>query len=307
VLKFGLVIATVNIRFGVSSMFLIIGFVVVLGCILGGFTMEGGSIHAMIHPLPAELTIIFGAGLGSFIASNPINVLKAVAGNIAKPLKGSPYTKAVYMEALMMQYEIYVNIKKGGLLALEQDVNDPNNSNIFKKYSTVLNNHHALDFFCDSMKLLVNGAAKTDEIDQVMDQDLDVHHAEAAAPGAAINTLADSMPAFGIVACVMGVVITMGFLDQPPNVIGEKVASALVGTFLGILLGYGFIAPVGKNIDAINASETHFFNMLRSGLTAFGNGAAPVTAVEFARRNIPNSERPGSGELEEVVRQIKPR
>jgi chemotaxis protein MotA len=140
-----------------------------------------------------------------------------------------------------------------------------------------------------------------------MDQDLDVHHAESATPGAAINNMADSMPAFGIVACVMGVVITMGFLDQPPNVIGEHVAAALVGTFLGILLGYGAIGPLAKSIDAINATEAHFFNMLRSGLTAFGNGAAPVTAVEFARRNIPNSERPGSNELEEVVRQIKPR
>jgi chemotaxis protein MotA len=171
----------------------------------------------------------------------------------------------------------------------------------------MISNHHALDFFCDSMKLLVNGAAKADEIDQVMDQDLDVHHSEAGGPGAAVNTLADSMPAFGIVACVIGVVLTMGVLDQGPSVIGAKVAGALVGTFLGILLGYGFIGPLAKFIDACNAAESQFYNSLRAGLTAFGNGAAPVTAVEFARRNIPNSERPGSVELEEVVRQIKPR
>ncbi len=288
-------------------MFVIIGFIVVLGAVLGGYLWEGGTIPVLLHPLPAEGTIIFGAGIGAFLASNPPAVIKAVIANIAKPLKGSKYTKPVYMEALMMQYEVYVNIKKGGLLALEQDVNDPHSSNIFKKYNAMLHDHHALDFFCDSMKLLINGSAKIDEIDQVMEMDLDVHHAESATPGAAVNVLADSMPAFGIVACVIGVVITMGFLDQPPNVIGAKVGAALVGTFLGILAGYGFLAPLAKNIDQVNATEAHFFNAMRAGLVAFGNGAAPVTAVEFARRNIPSSERPGSQELEEVVRQIKPR
>ena len=288
-------------------MFVIIGFIVVIGAVLGGYLWEGGKMGVILHPLPPEATIIFGAGLGAFLAANPMSVIKAVAANISKPLKGSKYTKAVYMEALMMQYEIYVNIKKGGLLALEQDVNDPHSSSIFKKYPTILHDHYALDFFCDSMKLLINGSAKIDEIDQVMDMDLDVHHAESAAPGAAVNTMADSMPAFGIVACVIGVVITMGFLDQPPDVIGSKVGAALVGTFLGILLGYGFLAPIAKNIDQINQTEAHFFSALRAGLVAFGNGAAPVTAVEFARRNIPSTERPGSQELEEVVRQIKPR
>jgi len=288
-------------------MFFIIGILVAIGGLITGYLMEHGNLGTLIHPLPAEGTIILGGAIGAFIASCPPHVFKLVLGSVAKPLKGNPYTKAVYMEALMMQYEIYVNIKKGGLLALEQDVNDPHNSNIFKKYSTFLNNHHAVDFFCDSMKLLVNGAAKSDEIDMIMDQDLDIHHAEAAIPGAAINNLADSMPAFGIVACVMGVVITMGFLDQPPNVIGGHVAAALVGTFLGIFIGYGVFSPIAKSIDAINSAEGYFYAMLRSGLTAFGNGAAPVTAVEFARRNIPNSERPGSTELEEVVRQIKPR
>jgi chemotaxis protein MotA len=260
-----------------------------------------------MEPLPAEGLILMGAAIGSFLAGNSMNTIKAVAANIAKPLKGSSYTKGVYMESLMLQYEVYVNIKKGGLLALEQDVNDPHSSTIFKKYPTMLHDHHALDFFCDSLKLLINGSAKIDEIDQVMDMDLDVHHAEAAAPGAAVGIMADAFPAFGIVACVMGVVITMGFLDQPPNVIGGHVGSALVGTFLGIFLSYGVFGPLAKNIDQVNAAEGHFFNAIRAGLVAFGNGAAPVTAVEFARRNIPSPERPGSQELEEVVRQIKPR
>ena len=288
-------------------MFFLIGLGVVFVAVIGGYLMEGGSIATLLHPLPAEGLIIFGAGAGAFLASNPLNLIKRVAGDLAKPLKGSPYTKPVYMEALMMQYEIYVNIKKGGLLALEQDVNDPHNSSIFKKYPTFTGNHHAMDFFCDSMKLLINGSAKMDEIDMVMDADLDVHHAENAAPGAAMGALADAFPAFGIVACVMGVVITMGFLDQPPNIIGAKVGAALVGTFLGILLAYGVFQPLAKNIEAVNAVESHYFNCIRSGLTSFGNGAAPITAVEFARRNIPSTERPGSGELEEVVRQIKPR
>ena len=288
-------------------MFFIIGLIVALGAVMGGYLMEGGKIEVLLHPLVPEGTILLGAAIGAFLAGNPPSVIKAVAGSIMKPLKGSKYTKAVYMEALMMQYEVYVNIKKGGLLALEQDINDPHSSAIFKKYNSILHDHHALDFFCDSMKLLVNGSAKIDEIDQIMDMDLDVHHAESAAPGAALNTLAGSLPAFGIVACVMGVVITMGFLDQPPNVIGAKVAAALVGTFMGIFLSYAIFEPLAKNIDQVNQIESHFFQMLRAGLVAFGNGAAPVTAVEFARRNIPSSERPGSQELEEVVRQIKPR
>ena len=288
-------------------MFFIIGLIVALGCVLGGYLMEQGKLEVLMHPMGPELLILMGAAIGAFLAGNPMTVIKQVAGGITKPLKGSRYTKAVYMEALMMQYEVYVNIKKGGLLALEQDVNEPVNSNIFKKYPAMLADHHALDFFCDSMKLLINGAAKIDEIDQAMDMELEVHHAETASPGASVNTVADSMPAFGIVACVMGVVITMGYLDQPPNVIGEHVGSALVGTFLGIFLGYGIFGPLAKNIDQVNATEAHFFNSIRAGLVAFGNGAAPVTAVEFARRNIPSAERPGSQELEEVVRQIKPR
>jgi chemotaxis protein MotA len=288
-------------------MFFIIGIALVFVGVIGGYLMEGGSIPTLLHPLPAEGTILMGAAIGSFLAGNPASVIKAVAANIMKPLKGSKYTKPVYMESLMLQYEVYVNIKKGGLLALEQDVNDPHSSSIFKKYGAMLADHHALDFFCDSMKLLINGSAKIDEIDQVMDMDLDVHHADTAAPGAAMSVLADGFPAFGIVACVMGVVITMGFLDQPPNVIGGHVGAALVGTFLGIFLSYGVFGPLAKNIDQVNAAEGHFFNALRAGLVAFGNGAAPVTAVEFARRNIPSPERPGSQELEEVVRQIKPR
>lgn len=288
-------------------MFFIIGLVVAVGAVMVGYFWEGGILSVLLHPIPPEGTIIFGAALGAFLASNPMSVIKAVAANIAKPLKGSKYTKAVYMEALMMQYEVYVNIKKGGLLALEQDVNDPHSSTIFKKYGALLHDHHALDFFCDSMKLLINGSAKIDEIDQVMEMDLDVHHAESAAPGAALNTMADSMPAFGIVACVIGIIITMGYLDQPPNVIGAKVGGALVGTMLGIFLAYGIFGPLAKSVDLVNQIEGHFFNALRAGLVAFGNGAAPVTAVEFARRNIPSSERPGSQELEEVVRQIKPR
>ncbi|MGA2080483.1 MAG: flagellar motor stator protein MotA [Holophaga sp.] len=288
-------------------MFFIIGLVVVFGAVLAGYTMEGGHIKVLMEPLPAEGTILLGAAIGSFLAGNSMNTIKSVAANIAKPLKGSRYTKPVYMESLMLQYEVYVNIKKGGLLALEQDVNDPHSSSIFKKYPSMLADHHALDFFCDSLKLLINGSAKIDEIDQVMDMDLDVHHAEAAAPGGSVGIMADAFPAFGICACVMGVVITMGFLDQPPNVIGGHVGAALVGTFLGIFLSYGVFGPLAKNIDQVNAADGHFFNAIRAGLVAFGNGAAPVTAVEFARRNIPGSERPGSQELEEVVRQIKPR
>jgi len=288
-------------------MFLIIGYVLALGAVLTGYLMEGGKIATLVHPLLPEGIVIIGAAIGGFLASNPMSIIKAVAGDIMKPLKGSRYTKAVYMEALMMQYEVYVNIKKGGLLALEQDVNDPHSSNIFKKYEAMMHDHHAMDFFCDSMKLLINGSAKIDEIDQVMDRDLDVHHAEGAAPGGAVNNLADSMPAFGIVACVLGIIVTMGFLDQPPNIIGAHVGSALVGTMLGIFVGYGIVGPLAKNMDQITGIEAHFFTMLRAGLVAFGNGAAPVTAVEFARRSIPSSERPGAQELEEVVRQIKPR
>jgi len=283
-------------------MFFIIGLVVVFVAVIGGYLMEGGSIPTLLHPLPAEGLIIFGAGAGAFLAANPLNLIKRVAADIMKPLKGSPYTKAVYMEVLMMQYEVYVNIKKGGLLALEQDVNDPHNSAIFKKYTTFTHNHHALDFFCDSMKLLINGSAKMDEIDMVMDAELDVHHAENAAPGAAMGALADAFPAFGIVACVMGVVITMGFLDQPPNIIGAKVGAALVGTFLGILLAYGFVEPLGGLLEQKVEDAGKELQCIKTTLLASMQGYAPQVAIEFGRKVLYSPDRPTFTELESHVK-----
>jgi chemotaxis protein MotA len=283
-------------------MFVIIGFIVVLASVLGGYLIEGGSLGVILHPLGPEGLMIVGAGAGAFLAGNPPHVIKAVVANIGKPFKGSPYTKPVYMEALMLQYEVYVNVKKGGLLALEQDTNDPHNSAIFKKYPTFLNNHHALDFFCDAMKLLINGSAKIDEIDQVMDLDLDVHHAESAAPGAAVNVMADGFPAFGIVACVMGIVITMGFLDQPPNVIGAKVGAALVGTFLGILLSYGFVQPLATKLEHQVSAEAQYLTCIKAGLLSTYKGLAPAIAVEFARRVLAEEVRPTFEETEQACR-----
>jgi chemotaxis protein MotA len=286
-------------------MLVLVGYVIVVGAVFGGFALAGGHLGAMVQPL--EFLMIGGAAFGAFIVGNPAKTLKATFKSLPSLLKGSKYTKALYMELMALLYEILDKTRKEGLLAIERDIEAPKESALFRKYPRVLKDHHLVEFITDYLRLMVSGKLNALEIEALMDREIDTHHQEGEIPAHALQRVGDGLPAFGIVAAVMGVVHTMESVGAPPAELGMLIAHALVGTFLGILLAYGVFQPLAKNIDAVNAAEAYYYNCIRSGFTSFGNGAAPITAVEFARRNIPSTERPGSGELEEVVRQIKPR
>ena len=286
-------------------MFIIIGIVVVLGCVIGGFLMINGPLGALIQP--SEYVVIGGAAIGAMLAANPAKMLMLVTQKIPAALKGSPYNKDSFGELLRMQYDVYVNAKKGGLLSIEEDVNAPSKSSIFSKYPVFLANHHAVDFFCDAMKMLVNGAAQPEELEIMMESELETHHEENAIVPALLNRVSDSLPGLGIVAAVLGIVVTMQHLDGPPEELGHHVGAALVGTFLGLLLSYGIVAPIAANLENLSHDEAKYYGCLKAGLVAFANGAAPLTAVEFARKTIFSFDRPSNKEIEPKLREIKPR
>jgi chemotaxis protein MotA len=286
-------------------MFIIIGLIIVLGSILGGFLMIDGPVAALIQP--SELVVIGGACIGSVVIGTPIKLLMQVAKVLPAALKGSPYSKATFAELLKLQYEVFVNAKKGGLLSIEEDVNNPSASSIFSKYPTFLKNHHAVDFFCDAMKMLVNGAAQPEELELALDAELETHHEESAAVPGILRSASDSLPGLGIVAAVLGIVVTMQHLDGPPEELGHHVGAALVGTFLGLLMSYGMVSPLAQNIENLGHDEAKYFACMKAGILAFANGAAPVTAVEFARKAIFSYDRPASAVLEPQLREIKPR
>jgi len=286
-------------------MFIIIGIIVVLGCVIGGFLMINGPLGALVQP--SEFVVIGGAVIGATIAANPLKFLLRVVASLPVALKGSPYNKGSYSEVLRMQYDIYVNSKRGGMLSIEDDVNNPHSSSIFTKYPTFVHNHHAVDFFCDAMKMLVNGACSPEELEIMLDAEMETHHDEGAIVPALLQRASDALPGLGIVAAVLGIVVTMQHLDGPPEELGHHVGSALVGTFLGLLLSYGMLAPIAANLENLAADETKYFTCLKAGLVSFANGAAPSTAVEFARKTIFSFDRPASSELEPLLKEIKPR
>jgi chemotaxis protein MotA len=277
-------------------MFAIIGFIVVLGAVLGGYLMEHGKLLVLMQP--AELIIIGGAAAGTLLIANPMSTVISILKGMIAVLKGSPYTKASYLETLKMLNELFMQARKLGMVKLEEDVEDPSKSPVFSKYPKFLANHHAVHFVCDTIRMSISGGVPPFDLDQMMEMDMDVHHHEAGVPVAALSTVADALPGLGIVAAVLGVVITMGALGGPPEEIGHKVAAALVGTFLGILLCYGFLGPLASNMTKMNDAELDYLRCLRSGVIGFVKGSAPVLAVEFARRSIPGEWRPTFKELE---------
>jgi chemotaxis protein MotA len=278
------------------AMFIVIGAIVVFGCIVGGFLMEHGNILVLLQP--AELIIIGGAAVGTLLIANPLHVIKKIAAGVARSLKGSQFTKAFYLETLKMSYEILNKARKDGLLAIESDIEEPEKSAIFSKYPKFLKDHHMRDFVCDTLRMAVTGGIDPFDLDQMMDLDMEVSHREANAPIAALSTMADALPGLGIVAAVLGVVVTMGALGGPPEEIGHKVAAALVGTFLGILLCYGLVGPISQNMAKAAEEEHAYVYVVRVLMIAFIKGAAPIQALEFGRRAIPMHLRPGFNEME---------
>ncbi len=277
-------------------MFALIGIVVVLGAVIGGYLMEKGNLLVLVQP--AELVIIGGAAIGTLLIANPLSVVIKIASGIMGVIGGSKFTKAYYLETLKMLLDIFTYARKAGMAKLEADVEDPAKSEVFKKYPKFLKDHHALDFVCDTIRMSLSGSITPFELDQMMELDMEVHHAQASRPVSALITVSDALPGLGIVAAVLGVVITMGALGGPPEEIGHKVAAALVGTFLGILLCYGFFSPLAANMTKINDAESEYYHALRVALSAFARGSAPVLAVEFARRTVPAECRPSFKEFE---------
>ncbi len=280
-------------------MFAIIGIIVVFGCVVAGYLMEHGNLKVLVQP--AELIIIGGAALGTLLVANPLHILKAIGGGIGGVFTGSKFDKKAYIEALKMLYDLLNKARKDGLMALEADVEEPHQSPIFSSNPAFLKNHHACDFVCDSLRMAITGVDAFD-LDQMLDLDLEVHHNSSAQPTAALSTMADSLPGLGIVAAVLGVVITMGALGGPPEEIGHKVAAALVGTFLGILLCYGLIGPIASNMTKATEEEHAFLYVLRVLMVSFLKGSAPIMAVEMARRAVPGHVRPSFKELEAACR-----
>ncbi len=281
-------------------MFVILGVLIVIGAVIGGYLMEHGHLEVLFQP--AELVIIGGAALGTLFIANPLSTVIKIFKNAIGILKGSRFTRDFYLENLKMLNELFVYARKGGFAKLEADIEEPEKSAVFSKYPKFLQDHHALHFLCDTMRMSITGGIDHMQLDQMMELDIEVHHHEATVPVSALSTVADSLPGLGIVAAVLGVVITMGALGGPPEEIGHKVAAALVGTFLGILLCYGFLGPMASNMTKGNDAESQFYHFLRVGIISFVKGSPPILAVEFARRTIPHLVRPTFKEMEGAIK-----
>jgi len=283
-------------------MFVIIGYIVCLGCIFGVYIVHGGNISVILKALPFEIITILGGALGAFVVNNQPKVLKATLAALPMAFKGSKYTKARYMELMAMLYEILQKARKEGLMAIEKDVESPEESEIFKKYPTVGSDHHVIEFTTDYLRMMVSGNLNAHEIESLMDSEIETHHQEAHAPVAALARLAGALPAFGIVAAVLGVVNTMGSVGQPPSVLGGMIGSALVGTFLGILLAYGVVEPLGGLVEQKTEDAAKELLCIKSTLLASMQGYNPSTAIEFGRKVLFSGDRPSFSELESHVK-----
>ncbi len=283
-------------------MFVIIGWVIALGCVFGVYIAHGGNIGVVLKALPFEMASIMGAALGAFIVNNQPKVLKASLAGIGTCFKGSKYSKARYLELLSLLYDILQKTRKEGLMSIEKDIESPESSPLFKKYATVGSDHHVTEFVTDYLRMMVSGNLNAHEIETLMDSEIDTHHHEAHQAVGAIQRLAGGLPAFGIVAAVLGVVNTMGSVGQPPAVLGGMIGSALVGTFLGILLAYGIFEPLGGLLEQKQDEDTKQLQCIKTTLLASMQGYAPQIAIEFGRKVLYSTERPQFAELEAHVK-----
>lgn len=281
-------------------MFPIIGILVVFGAVIGGYLLEHGKLAVLVQP--AELVIIGGAAAGTLLIANPPNILKAILGGLKSVFGSGKFSKKLYVESLKVIYGIMQKARKGGLSSLEKDVEEPASSELLGKFPPGAPDHHIRDFVCDTLRMAITGGPTPHEIDQMMEVDMEVHHEYSHQASSALTTVADALPGLGIVAAVLGVVITMGALGGPPEEIGHKVAAALVGTFLGILMCYGLLSPLASRMLRAAEDEGHYYHVLRVGITAFLKGSSPIVAIEFARRAVPGHVRPSFQEMEAACR-----
>lgn len=284
-------------------MIVLIGALAVVLCVFGGFAWGGGHLGALLHF--NELMIIGGGALGALIIMSPRKVLMDLVHGMVDCLKGTPYSRAAYDELLKVLYELFMLGRRNGMIALEEHVLEPQTSAIFKKYPLFFANKSAVDFLCGSLRPIIDGKIKPDQLRLLLDAELDRLETEHAAPVSVLTKAADAMPGFGIVAAVLGIVITMASISGPIEQIGEKVAAALVGTFLGIFLAYGFMNPLATNLEFIGAAQLDYTRCIASCVIGFANGMAPVTAVELGRRGLSSEMRPSAEEMEQMLKSLK--
>lgn len=284
-------------------MFVIIGIVIVLVGVLGGFILEGGPLLVLLQY--AEFMIIGGAALGSLLISTPLVVLKQMVAKLPTLFKANPYSKQEYLNLLKTLFELFTIAQRDGLINIEAHIEEPEKSFVFSKNPFLLHNHHALSFFSDTMKLLLGGGVPPHDLEALLDADLETHHFESSTPPTLFQKTGDALPGLGIVAAVLGIVITMQAIDGPPEEIGHKVAAALVGTFLGVLMSYGFVQPIATNLDLSAQYEAKYLETIKAGILAYAKGNSPIVVVEYARRAIPSSDRPSFKEVEEAMREVR--
>jgi|TARA_R110002072_G_scaffold21750_14_gene76769 chemotaxis protein MotA len=277
--------------------FLIIGYIIVLGSVLGGY-LPHGSFDILVQPL--EVLIIFGAAFGAFLTANPLNVVKRSFSYTLRAMKG-PKKKVAYVELLTCLYAIFRLAKSKGDLALESHVENPESSSLFANFPILTKDHHALEFMCDYLRLLTLGTTNPYELEAVIDQELETHHEEEHAVSDAVQTVGDGLPALGIVAAVLGVIVTMSSVTEPPEILGGLIAAALVGTFLGILGAYGFVAPTASIIKNTVDTDAKYYTCIKAALIGHMQGYAPQVSVEFARKSLPHGLRPSFKELDEAL------
>lgn len=281
-------------------MLLIIGAVVVLASVLGGYVLHGGNLAVLWQP--TEVLIIFGAALGAFVIANPMHTVKEVFHGILRQLTGSPYNKSYYMDLLSLMYEIFDKSRKQGVMAIEEDIDNPEASQIFSRYPAIMKSQELLAFITDYLRIISSGNMATHELEGMMESEIDSRQHELEEPSHAVNKIADALPGLGIVAAVLGIVITMNFLSEGPERIGLSVAAALVGTFLGIFMGYGFVGPLSIAMEHSAKYELKAYGCVKSSIVATLSGQAPQMAIEFGRKALPTDKRPGFQELNDHVR-----
>lgn len=282
---------------------LIVGIIIVFVSVLGGYSVMGGHLEVLWQPF--EAVIILGAAFGAFIIANPKAVLKQSLGVFGKLFRGPRYNKQSYVELLGLQFSIFRLIQAQGPLALEQHIEDPHNSDLFAKFPTFANNHHAVEFMRDYLRMITLGNYAVHELESLMDEELETHHQEEERLINAVQAVADGTPALGIVAAVLGVIKTMGSISEPPEVLGYMIGGALVGTFLGVFCAYGFFGPMAQALRNTHEAESKYFLSMKAGLLAHVSGYAPAIAIEFARKAVMSEDRPTFAEIEKSTSDLK--
>jgi chemotaxis protein MotA len=281
----------------------LIGLIVVIGSVLGGFTIAGGKVMALVQI--SEFIVVGGTAIGTVLISTPLPVIKALAKDIPRILKPTPFTSVLYLDSLKMLFELFQMAQRDGLVAIEPHIENPKKSSLFAKYPAVAAQHHAITFLCDSLRLVLMGSVPPHDLEALLDGEIDVHHEQEAKSVGVLSKVSDSLPGIGIVAAVLGVVVTMAAISGPVEQVGEHVAAALTGTFLGVLLAYGFIGPLGSALEHVQSAETRYYHFIKASVVALAKGSTPIVAVEFARRAITSDSRPSFEEMETACKRLK--